>query len=55
MSEIEKRGCGVPTSGEQKQRGTQAVQDTTLYLSRIEYPSASRADLIAKRDPLTDQ
>jgi hypothetical protein len=47
---------GVPTSEEQKQRGTQAFQDTTLYLStRIEYPSASRADLIAKRDALTDQ
>jgi hypothetical protein len=47
---------GVPTSEEQKQRGTRAFQDTMLYLStRIEYPSTSRADLIAKRDALTDQ
>lgn len=47
---------GVPTSEEQKQRGYQAFQDTMLYLStRIEYPSVSRADLIAKRDALTDQ
>ena len=47
---------GVPTSEEQKQRGYQAFQDTMLYLStRIEYPGVSRADLVAKRDALTDQ
>jgi hypothetical protein len=47
---------GVPTSEEQKQRGYQAFQDTMLYLStRIEYPSVSRADLIAKRDALVGQ
>jgi hypothetical protein len=47
---------GVPISEEQKQRGYQAFQDTMLYLStRIEYPSVSRADLIAKRDALVGQ
>jgi hypothetical protein len=47
---------GVPTSEEQKQRGYQAFQDAILHWStRIEYPSVSRADLIAKRDALTDQ
>jgi hypothetical protein len=44
---------GVPTSEKQKQRGYQAFNETMLYLStRIEYPSVSRADLIAKRDAL---
>jgi hypothetical protein len=47
---------GVPISEEQKQRGYQAFKDTTLYLStRLEYPSVSRADLIAKRDALVGQ
>jgi hypothetical protein len=47
---------GVPTSEKQKQRGYQAFNETMLYLStRIEYPSVSRADLIAKRDALVDQ
>lgn len=47
---------GVPTSEEQKQRGNQAFNESILHWSsKIEYPSVSRADLIAKRDALTDQ
>jgi hypothetical protein len=47
---------GVPPSEEQKQRVYQAMNESMLYLStRIEYPSVSRADLIAKRDALKAQ
>jgi hypothetical protein len=47
---------GVPTSEEHKPRGYQAFQDTMLHWStRIEYPSVSRADLIARRDALMAQ
>jgi len=47
---------GVPISEEQKQRGYQAFNETMLYLSTtIEYPSASRSDLIAKREALAGQ
>jgi len=47
---------GVPISEEQKQRGYQAFNESILHWSsRIEYPSVSRADLIAKRDALMDQ
>ena len=47
---------GVPTSEKQKQRVYEAMNESMLYLStRIEYPGASRADLIAKRNALTDQ
>jgi hypothetical protein len=47
---------GVPISEEQKQRGYQAFNESIqLWSSKIEYPSVSRADLIAKRAALTDQ
>ena len=44
---------GVPTSDEQKKRGYQAFNESIQHWSsKIEYPSVSRADLIAKRDAL---
>jgi hypothetical protein len=47
---------GVPTSEKQKQRGYQAFNESILYLStRIEYPSVSRADLIAQHNALMGQ
>jgi hypothetical protein len=47
---------GVPISEEQKQRGYQAFNESILHWSsKIEFPSVSRADLIAKRDALMDQ
>ena len=47
---------GVPTSEKQKQRGYQAFNDSMQYWStKIEYPSVSRTDLIAKRDALVGQ
>ncbi|WP_057863194.1 hypothetical protein [Bradyrhizobium lablabi] len=47
---------GVPTSEAEKQRGIQAFNESIqLWSSKIEYPSVSRADLIAQRDALMAQ